>query len=98
MLSVFCSGVCCLFFLQASNTPHDHEICCQHQQADLHKDLIMNAAEMELRATRDIAAGEQLTISYLDANMGAQARQRHLQWAYGFLCQCRRCSEELGIG
>ncbi len=50
-----------------------------------------------LEASRDIAEGEEVTISYLDEC--AQARSRHsrrkiLQENYLFNCQCARCIEE----
>jgi SET and MYND domain-containing protein len=41
-----------------------------------------------------MAAGEQLTISYIDAGQGLAARRQALEWAYGFTCRCARCREE----
>eukprot|EP00192_Tetraselmis_astigmatica_P011118 CAMPEP_0117654088 /NCGR_PEP_ID=MMETSP0804-20121206/3553_1 /TAXON_ID=1074897 /ORGANISM="Tetraselmis astigmatica, Strain CCMP880" /LENGTH=356 /DNA_ID=CAMNT_0005460337 /DNA_START=146 /DNA_END=1216 /DNA_ORIENTATION=- len=45
-------------------------------------------------AARDIDASEQLFISYIDATQSRQERQRFLQWAYGFKCQCALCQDE----
>ncbi len=45
-------------------------------------------------AARDIAAGEQLCISYIDASMNVNARQQQLDWGYGFRCTCVNCTED----
>ncbi|KAG2452933.1 hypothetical protein HYH02_002272 [Chlamydomonas schloesseri] len=45
-------------------------------------------------AARDIAAGEELSVSYMDVGLPYEARQRHLEWSYGFVCRCPRCREE----
>ena len=52
-----------------------------------------NNARLALTAARDIARGEQLTISYIDATASAPVRQEALQWGYGFACGCPRCRE-----
>ena len=44
-------------------------------------------------AQRDIAEGEELTISYIDANEPYTMRQKKLQ-DYGFNCTCSRCEQE----
>lgn len=46
------------------------------------------------RAARDIDAGEQLTITYIDAESAVSERRQQLLWAYGFKCMCARCCEE----
>jgi SET domain-containing protein len=46
-------------------------------------------------AARDVAAGEQLTISYMDSEQPVANRQEYLAFAYGFSCRCPRCIEEL---
>lgn len=46
-------------------------------------------------AARQIAAGEQLFITYIDAEQEVDARQQYLAFAYGFRCRCARCQEEL---
>jgi hypothetical protein len=43
-------------------------------------------------AVRDIAAGEELTISYLDPFRARQVRQDRTQRAWGFACACHHCS------
>ncbi|GAQ80581.1 hypothetical protein KFL_000570280 [Klebsormidium nitens] len=45
-------------------------------------------------ARRDIQEGEELTITYIDASLPVETRQKHLEWAYGFRCQCQRCQDE----
>lgn len=52
-------------------------------------------AEAVFTAARDIAAGEQLSITYTDAEAGVQQRQQVLHWSYGFRCRCQKCVEEL---
>lgn len=52
-----------------------------------------NNAVASFTAARDIAAHEQLTISYIDAEQGAAQRRAALQFAYGFACRCPRCRE-----
>jgi hypothetical protein len=52
-------------------------------------------AEAVFTAARDIAAGEQLSITYTDAEASVQQRQQVLHWSYGFRCCCQKCVEEL---
>ena len=50
-----------------------------------------------LGARRAVAAGEELTISYLTENELAEpvaARRLYLRARYGFECECRRCVQE----
>lgn len=54
----------------------------------------MNNSTAHFVAARDIAAGEQLCISYIDASMSVKARQQQLEWGYGFCCSCETCKEE----
>jgi SET domain len=44
-------------------------------------------------ALRDISAGEELTISYIDADASYSERQQALRH-YGFVCQCLKCQNE----
>ncbi len=44
-------------------------------------------------ALRDIAAGEELLHSYIDASAGLRDRQARLQ-QYGFVCACGACARE----
>jgi hypothetical protein len=53
-----------------------------------------NNSTMHLQARRDVAAGEQLSITYIDAATSVATRRKELQWGYGFSCQCARCVEE----
>ncbi len=57
--------------------------------------LLMLAGTAYFVAARDIAAGEQLCISYIDASMSVKARQQQLDWGYGFCCSCETCTEEV---
>ena len=42
-------------------------------------------------ATRDVALGEELTISYVDASGADDERREELRETYGFECACVRC-------
>ncbi|KAF8535733.1 hypothetical protein BDD12DRAFT_688941, partial [Trichophaea hybrida] len=50
---------------------------------------------MHIHATRDIAEGDEITISYLSSKLcvsSHQVRQRDLLARYGFLCKCTVCA------
>mmetsp|Transcript_1500 Transcript_1500/g.3602 ORF Transcript_1500/g.3602 Transcript_1500/m.3602 type:complete len:455 (+) Transcript_1500:170-1534(+) len=47
-----------------------------------------------LTALRDIAAGEEVTISYIDRTASYQERRETLQKHYAFTCVCPRCDQE----
>ncbi len=53
--------------------------------------------EMEVRAVKDIAPAEEVTISYLDLSLpefkSAKERRRELLTKYLFFCRCPRCTE-----
>ena len=57
-----------------------------------------NNAVLALTAARDIRAGEQLTIGYVDTGLPLARRRAELEFAYGFTCRCPRCVEEAGGG
>ena len=47
---------------------------------------------IDVVATRDVARGEELTLSYVDPSVGDHARRRRtLRDCYGFDCQCIAC-------
>jgi hypothetical protein len=60
-------------------------------------EFLENDCAMTLRARRDVAQGEELHITYIDADAVVGMRQRELEWGYGFLCRCPRCLEEENI-
>ncbi len=45
---------------------------------------------VQLTALRDIDAGDEVTISYIDERQPLEARRKELQ-DYGFVCRCTRC-------
>nr|XP_043613744.1 histone-lysine N-methyltransferase ATXR4 [Erigeron canadensis] len=47
--------------------------------------------EARLKALREIEAGEELRICYIDASMDREARQNILSNGFGFECSCPRC-------
>ena len=50
---------------------------------------------LALRARRDMAAGEAVTITYLDSSLPFAFRSRRLELGYGFVCKCERCTLRL---
>jgi hypothetical protein len=51
-------------------------------------------ARLTLSARRDVAAGEELRITYIDASEPVNVRRNSLRYAYGFICGCTACNEE----
>ncbi|KZV23072.1 histone-lysine N-methyltransferase ATXR4 [Dorcoceras hygrometricum] len=47
--------------------------------------------DAKLKALREIQAGEELRICYIDASMDYEARQTVLLEGFGFRCKCLRC-------
>ena len=53
--------------------------------------------DARLVARRAIAPGEELTISYIDANQRTGVRQRRRELSeYSFTCDCEKCKQEAG--
>ncbi|KAJ0027393.1 hypothetical protein Pint_36343 [Pistacia integerrima] len=48
-------------------------------------------ADARLKTLREVEAGEELRICYIDASMGHNARQTLLAEGFGFRCNCPRC-------
>uniref|UniRef100_A0A7J8BAS5 [histone H3]-lysine(4) N-trimethyltransferase n=1 Tax=Rousettus aegyptiacus TaxID=9407 RepID=A0A7J8BAS5_ROUAE len=53
--------------------------------------IVFNGPHLLLRAVRDIEAGEELTICYLDVLMTSEERRKQLRDQYCFECDCSRC-------
>ncbi|XP_014304012.2 histone-lysine N-methyltransferase SMYD3-like [Myotis lucifugus] len=53
--------------------------------------IVFNGPHLLLRAVRDIQAGEELTICYLDMLMTSAERRQQLRDQYCFDCDCARC-------
>lgn len=51
-------------------------------------------ALLKLLPLRDIASGEELTISYVDPTEHVAARQKNLQQDYLFTCVCEKCNKD----
>ena len=49
---------------------------------------------LSIHPTRDIRAGEEVTIAYIDTHQPLTARRKQLQVTYFFHCQCTRCVRE----
>ncbi|KAH6561267.1 hypothetical protein BASA50_000277 [Batrachochytrium salamandrivorans] len=55
---------------------------------------IKQGNQMAFRTLQKIAAGDMLTISYIDTNIPVSARRARLMDDYFFLCLCERCVKE----
>ncbi|KAF7419291.1 hypothetical protein PC9H_001878 [Pleurotus ostreatus] len=49
---------------------------------------------MEFRTTREIVAGEELNINYIDTKADWKSRRKELLSGWYFDCKCRRCIDE----
>lgn len=63
----------------------DHDSNSSRSQADICYPI------MSFVLTRDVQQGEELFISYTDTEQPGEVRRKHLQWGYGFECDCKRC-------
>lgn len=54
-------------------------------------------AILKLLPLRNIAAGEEITISYVDFTKSVSERQKTLQRDYLFACTCNKCTTEIAI-
>ena len=74
-------------------------ICAANHSCRPNATVVWGAEEVggalvaKLLATRHIAAGEELTFSYIDTEAPLAARRRMLR-DYGFECACEKCAEE----
>jgi hypothetical protein len=58
-------------------------------------DVTLKSAATTFRATRAIAAGEEITISYVGEGVSYAARQEQLLLNYGIsCCTCAKCEKE----
>jgi len=57
--------------------------------------LVLDKRTVSLRSLRDIAAGEELTISYIDNTNPSWYRQQELRKRYFFNCHCEACTTRL---
>ncbi|OBS72341.1 hypothetical protein A6R68_13080, partial [Neotoma lepida] len=56
--------------------------------------IVFNGPHLLLRAVREIEAGEELTICYLDMLMTSEERRKQLRDQYCFECDCIRCQTQ----
>ena len=76
-------------YLQAATFNHSCEPNCV---------AMRGVARMRIVAQEAVAAGEPLTISYIDANRPVHARRKDLSDHYHFTCDCPRCTAEAANG
>jgi len=67
---------------------HNHD-CLPNAQP-----TVDEAGHVSIKALRDIAEGEEIKISYIDAMQEYDERRKTLAEHYGFECKCDRCSLE----
>lgn len=51
-----------------------------------------------MTATRDVKTGDEVTVSYVDVELGVEERRRELREVWFFECFCERCKVELKGG
>jgi hypothetical protein len=73
-------------FLTASRVNHS---CVPNASYHFNNDT----NKLEVRVVRDVAAGEELFISYVDATYPTNDRQLTLRNSYGFRCACPACGD-----
>lgn len=56
--------------------------------------LVPDTLTHVVHATRDIAVGEEITVSYIGVMQGIDSRRRMLREGFGFECGCERCLRE----
>jgi hypothetical protein len=73
--------------------------CCNHSCAPSAGAEGDPSGAARLVALRRLAAGEEVTLSYIDEEGAGLAERRAALGAYGFVCRCARCeAEELAAG
>lgn len=59
---------------------------------------IFSGMYMEIRALKEIKAGEKFTINYVDLKGNREKRQQQLKEQYFFDCECERCNSNFDNG
>ena len=73
----------------ASNVNHSCEPSCEV--------AFIHDARAHVIATRDIAKGEEITISYVPGSWPLRRRRKELLDRYGFACDCALCERQLAL-
>lgn len=76
-------------------TLHSHlNHSCRPNVSVRHLDQRTALSRITIVAKRDIAAGEELLVTYVDPTLGVRNRRLQLgAWGFG-VCECERCIEE----
>nr|CAB3266419.1 SET and MYND domain-containing protein 5 [Phallusia mammillata] len=73
---------------------------CNHSCApNAEVSFLHNDHRLTVKAINDVAAGEEITISYLsecELNRSRHSRQKHLRENYLFTCWCKKCQAQNG--
>jgi SET and MYND domain-containing protein len=65
--------------------------CLANHSCDPNAYVVMNGTELSFRTLKDIAAGEEVFVSYIDDTDAYQFRQKQLEKRYYFTCKCTKC-------
>jgi len=71
-------------------------VALTNHSCDANTDIVPSVytSDVVASATRDIAEGEELTMSYIDDTKHLHVRRHELLSGYAFLCRCARCEAE----
>ena len=64
-----------------------------NHSCDPNSDVYFEGLELRVRSTRTIAAGEEITMSYIDHTEGFEFRRNQLRTCYRFTCNCKICEK-----
>ncbi|KAJ2399445.1 mitochondrial import receptor subunit tom20 [Coemansia sp. RSA 2559] len=56
-----------------------------------------NTSKAALKALKPIAQGDELHVSFVDASLDVQTRQKLLKNSYRFTCECAKCVADLAV-
>ena len=59
--------------------------------------MLYDGRDQVVRCCRDVHAGEELTVAYIDVGAPSFRRRRELLGSYFFLCKCARCTVRGGL-
>lgn len=60
-------------------------------------EVVFDGRSLCARAVREVRMGEELTVGYIDLELGGEERRRGLRERWWFECRCERCVEEMGV-
>jgi hypothetical protein len=58
---------------------------------------VEDGSTITLKTTREVQAGDPLTISYVPVGRPVAGRRSLLSFQHGFVCACQRCTVEAAV-